>query len=57
MIERMRNAMVSEDGSLNLELAMIVALMVIVCVAALTFLGTSVNTKLGNSANRVNYVS
>ena len=40
-------------GGLNLELALIVALLVLVCVAALGFLGGSIANRLDNSAHQV----
>lgn len=58
MLERMRASMVAEDGSLNLEMALIIGLLVIVAVVGLTFLGKNISNsynQAGNSVNGVDY--
>lgn len=59
MLERMRASMVAEDGSLNLEMALIIGLLVIVAVVGLTFLGKNISNsynEAGNSVGTQNYV-
>ena len=51
--------MVAEDGSLNLEMALIIGLLVIVAVVGLTFLGKNISNsynEAGNSVGTQNYV-
>ena len=42
-----------EEGASLVEYALMVALIAIVCIAGVTTLGTSVNTKLGTAASSV----
>jgi pilus assembly protein Flp/PilA len=41
----------SEDGASLVEYSLVVALIAIVCIAAVTTLGNKVNNKLNNAAN------
>lgn len=45
MLERMHSAMVGEDGSLNLEMALIIGLLVLAVVVALTAVGNGIENK------------
>ena len=40
-----------EDGATLVEYALLVALIAVVCIAAVTLIGTNVSTKLNSAAN------
>ena len=53
MLDRMRSAMVSEDGSLNLEMALIIALLILVAVVTLGFMAGGIANQYNKAKNYV----
>ena len=53
MIQFIKKFVRDEEGASLVEYALMVALIAIVCIAGVTTLGTSVNTKLGTAASSV----
>lgn len=47
---RVRNFLKSEDGPTAVEYAVMLALIVVVCIAAVTTIGTNANAKFGEAA-------
>jgi Flp pilus assembly pilin Flp len=54
MLNRIKSAMVAEDGSLNLELALIIVLFVMVAIGGLSILASAVSGAYNTGANQVN---
>jgi len=50
MISRVQRFLVSEDGATAVEYAVMVSLIIVVCIAAITTLGTKTNTAFSNVA-------
>jgi pilus assembly protein Flp/PilA len=46
-----KNFLVSEDGPTAVEYAVMLALIVVVCITAVTSIGTAANTKFNSVAN------
>ena len=54
MLARFKSALVSEDGSLNLEMALIIALLILVAVVSLGLIATGVSSTYNDAATSLN---
>lgn len=50
IVQKMRNVLVSEDGPTAVEYAVMLALIVVVCLVAITAVGTNASTTFNNVA-------
>ena len=50
---RIRNLLVQEEGAALAEYGLLVALIAVVCIAAVTLLGTNVSSKLNEAAGTI----
>jgi pilus assembly protein Flp/PilA len=53
LAQKMQRFLVSEDGPTAVEYAVMLALIVIVCLTAITSVGTNANTTFTNVANSI----
>jgi pilus assembly protein Flp/PilA len=53
LAKKVRRFLVSEDGPTAVEYAVMLALIVIVCLTAISNIGTNANTTFGNVANSI----
>jgi pilus assembly protein Flp/PilA len=57
MLQKIRKFIVSEDGPTAVEYAVMLALIVIICLAAIQSLGTSANTTFTNASDSLGAAS
>lgn len=53
MIEKIKNFLKDEEGATMVEYALMLALIAIVCIVAVTAVGTNANTVFTNSASKL----
>ncbi len=53
MLQKVQRFLVSEDGPTAVEYAVMLALIVIVCLTAITAIGTNANTKFQEAADAI----
>ena len=53
VIQQIRRFLVSEDGPTAVEYAVMLALIIIVCLAAISAIGTNANTQFNKVANSI----
>ncbi|MGE0608003.1 MAG: Flp family type IVb pilin [Pirellulales bacterium] len=53
MVKKVQNFLVSEDGPTAVEYAVMLALIVIVCLTAISSIGTNASTTFGNVAGSI----
>jgi pilus assembly protein Flp/PilA len=53
LARRVKEVVVKEEGASLVEYALLVALVAVVCIAAVTLLGTNISQKLNDIANSI----
>jgi pilus assembly protein Flp/PilA len=53
LARKVRNFLVSEDGPTAVEYAVMLALIIVVCLVAISSIGTNASTTFGNVANSI----
>ncbi|MCI0642417.1 MAG: Flp family type IVb pilin [Gemmataceae bacterium] len=53
MLQAVKNFLVREDGPTAVEYAVMLALIIVVCIAAITALGTNANKTFGTVGNAI----
>jgi len=53
MISRVQRFLISEDGATAVEYAVMVSLIIVICITAITAIGSKANTAFSNVANSI----